>query len=376
MGVTIDGYAIEGGFDDDGPATSFGIAQSLGQVTSSVRSPATFEHLGELVEVVADLGFDEVRLTIEWARIEPRPTVRDEDALCVYERAIDAARRRGLSVVVVLCDVAWPSWVGQEPWLSSWAPERFAAYAGFVARRLGDRVRAYVTLRAPNVAARDGWILARRPPFRRNAHLDAASALDGMLLAHQLAADELDAKAPTAARALLFGSSADYGDEGAFRDLVVRGLDASARAARARSWASRLEERGVATTAGRTRNRAVVDLDAMRSTERWTGTPTSEWWLEGDDLALLAAAVDHAEGAVTTVELGAGPGGWGAQLPAAAATFRPDSGVPAVHLRGALGSTGPLSEPRGLLTVDQHGGAWQLRTPSRRIADGLALLLA
>lgn len=165
IGVTIDGFAIEGGFDDDGPATSFGIAQSLGRVAPSLRSSATFVHLPDLVAHLGDLGFDEVRLTIEWARLEPRPTVRNEEALRTYERAVGAAEAAGMSVVVLLCDVAWPSWVGQEPWLSSWAPERFAEYAGFVAERLGDRVRAVVTMRAPNVAASDGWILGDGPRF-------------------------------------------------------------------------------------------------------------------------------------------------------------------------------------------------------------------
>jgi hypothetical protein len=301
--------------------------------------------------------------------------VRDEDALGAYERAVAAAEDRGLSVVALLCDAAWPSWVGQEPWLSSWVPERFAAYAGLVADRLGDRVRAYVTMRAPNVAASDGWIRASRPPFRRSAPDDAASALDGMLLAHQLASHELDAVAPRVTRALLFGASSDYEDEGAFRDLVVRHADASAREVRTHSWAARLEERGIAPRAHRTRTRAHLDLEAMRSTARWGSTPPFEWWLAGDNPALLAAAVDHAEGAITTVELGAGPSGWGAQLPAAAATFRGDNELPRVHLRGALGSTGPLPGPRGLLTVDQHDGGWQLRAPSRRIADGLAMLL-
>lgn len=75
------------------------------------------------------------------------------------------------------------------------------------------------------------------------------------------------------------------------------------------------------------------------------------------------------------VELGAGPSGWGAQLPAATATLHGDLELPGVHLHGALGSTGPLAGPRGLVAVDQHGGDWRLAMPSRRIADGLAAVL-
>src|ERR1700724_1351108 len=78
LGVTIDGYAVEGGYDFEGaPHTSFSVAQALGRIRSSLRSPGTFEHLDELVRRAADLGCGELRLTAEWARLEPRPGTQD-----------------------------------------------------------------------------------------------------------------------------------------------------------------------------------------------------------------------------------------------------------------------------------------------------------
>jgi hypothetical protein len=368
IGVSIDGYAVEGGYDtDDGPATSFGAAQALGMVRRSLGSKGTFDHLSELVERIADVGANEVRLTMEWARLEPRPGELDHDAFAAYDRALRAAARRGLSAVVVLCDAAWPSWLGQEPWLSTWAPVRFASHAASVGARLDGQVRALVTFRAPNAAARRGWFEGTCPPFRRRAGADESSALDGTLLAHQLAAEALAECAPTMIRAILFEASWEYGGESVFRDLAA-GADARSRNESEARWRSLAAPHASTSRRGR-RARGHHDVTSMRSTPRWASTPPCEWWVGSDDLALLGTTLAHSRGGVTTVELGARPVGWTSQLPRAVGPLRDAS---TVHLHGALSSTGPLDGPTGLLSVDQHGGGWTLSDPTPDLIDAIA----
>jgi hypothetical protein len=370
ISVSIDGYAVEGGYDTgDGPATSFGAAQALGRVRRSLGSPTTFEHLPELVERIADLGVSGVRMTMEWARLEPRPGAIDDDAFDVYDRALRVAERRGLSPVVVLCDAAWPSWLGQEPWLSTWAPVQFASHAQRIGGRLEGRLRALVTFRTPNAVARHGWIEGALPPFRRRAGADALSALDGMLLAHQLASDALAECAPTTVRALLFEASLDYEDEAVFRNLAS-GLDPASRHESQEQWRS-LVAPLVPRARRRSRARSRRDVFSMRSTARWTFTPPFEWWVAGDEPALLGAALAHAGGGITAVELDAGPHGWASQLRSASRSLE---AAGEVHLHGALSSTGPLSGPSGLFGVDQHAGGWTLQDPSQPVLEGLARL--
>jgi Glycosyl hydrolase family 1 len=367
VGVTIDGYAVEGGYDTDGgPSTSFGIAQALGSIRRSVRSPSTFNHLPELVERVADLGVDEVRLTMEWARLEPRPDEFDDEAFGVYDRALQRAERRGISAVVVLCDVAWPSWLGQEPWLSTWAPVRFAAHARRLGTLLDGRLRALVTFRAPNAAARGGWIEGIVPPFRRRAAPDSASALDGMLLAHQLASDALADATPATPRALLLEGSWDYADERALHD-VATGADEPARAASEAAWRSSVPR----SVASPRRRRGHVDLASLPSSRRWDSTPPFEWWVASTELDLLTAVLAHSAGSVATVELGAGTSGWTRQLDGAQGAL---GNARAMHLHGALDSSGPLRGPRGLVSLDQHDGGWTLAAPDDRVVDAIATL--
>lgn len=376
LGVTIDGYAIEGGYDTEaGPATSFGVAQALGRARPSVRSQGTFEHLDDLVARAAQLGFSELRLTLEWARLERRPDERDEAALAHYERALAAAARASMSIVVVLCDAAWPSWLGQEPWLSAWAPVRFAEHARWVASRLEGLARCIVTFRAPNVAARDGWRVAARPPHRRAAMADATSALDGMLVAHQRAVEEIAEVAPSLGRAILFDAMPRYDDAELWRD-VARGItDGGALAARRRAWRRSVPRRGGAAErlgVAHIGPRA-VDVATLRSTRRWASVPPFEWWLGGDDVELLSMALQHADGDVTTVELGAGRTGWDGQLAVAPPVLAAAPGsVRTIHLHGLVSSTGPLATPIGLCEVRQHNATWSLDGPGSAVARRLA----
>lgn len=376
LGATIDGYAVEGGFDTErGPATSFGVAQALGRIRPSVRTEGTFEHLDDLVARAAQLGCQELRLTLEWARLERRPGERDEAALSHYVRVLRAAHDAAMTSVVVLCDAAWPAWLGQEPWLSAWAPLRFADHARWVTSRLDGLARCAVTFRAPNAAAKEGWRRGSRPPYRSRASADATSALDGMLVAHQRALEAIADAAPSLGRAILFEAMPAYDDAELWRD-VARGIDErGALAQRRRAWRQSVpRRRGVAghLDAVRDASRPVV-VDALRSTGGWASAPGFEWWLGGDDVELLATALQRAEGEVTTVELGAGRTGWDGQLAVAPPVLAAIPGsVRTIHLHGLVASTGPLPTPVGLLEVRQHNATWDLAEPDPGVARRLA----
>ena len=311
---------------------------------------------------------------MEWARLEPRHDVRDDAALGHYVAVLSAARDAGLSTVVVLCDAAWPSWLGTEPWLAAWAPPRFAAHAAHVAERLDGLVRAIVTFRAPNAAARAGWRLGARPPFRTGAA--ARRALRDRRHARRPPArrrGDRDQGAARRGRASLLEAGLDYDDECAWRDQRAGITDPDDVAARRDDYArqvagsARRRVRGVAARATTT---------SLRSTPGWRLTPDAQWWLSSDDAGLLARAVRHGAGDVSGVELRAGVAGWDAQLAAGVPAVRAalgDTGV--AHLCGLVAATGPLEERPGLLEVDLHGVGVVARDPGGRVAARLAALL-
>ncbi len=336
LGATIDGYACEGGYDvAGGPATSYCALQSLGRCSPSRASDRVFRGLDAVVDALAGLGITELRLTTEWARLEPRPGLRDAGALAAYRRAIDAATGHGMHVDVLLCDEVLPSWAGHEPWLSSWAPERFAAHAGEVAAALSDAVRAVITFRRPHDVVRRGWLTGERPPFRRRALADAASALDGLLLAHRLAVEAIAASAPSVRCALLVGA-AQLGDP----------------------WA------GFGPTQDRAR-------EFPRSWPGRASSPPTEVRVAASDPDELERVLEDPR-LVGPVEVGVEA--LGSAHPAdrlgelsRAAVARGHS----LQLYGALASEGPLDGPRGLLEVDESSDALRVS-----VAPGVASVLA
>ena len=284
-----------------------------------------------------------------------------------------------MTSVVVLCDAAWPSWLGQEPWLSAWAPLRFADHARWIASRLEGLARCAVTFRAPNVAAKDGWRRGSRPPFRTRASADATSALDGMLVAHQRALEAIADAAPSLGRAILFEAMPAYDDAELWRD-VARGIaDRGALARRRRAWRQSVPRRGGVAERARRRcatRGAPSTSRALRSTGGWASTPSFEWWLGG---RRRRAARDR-----TAARRGrrhdrrARRGSHRVGRPARRRHRRCSPRSPARCGRSTCTASSRRRDrcptPVGLLEVEQHNASWSLGEPDpsvvRRLAGG------
>lgn len=175
--ATLEGYAVEGGFDvPGGPATCFGPAGHLGMTSLPGDADRLWESYESVIDAAGALAVDGVRVTVEWARLEPYPDRPDEEAFRRYRAVLAHARSRGLRTSVALVDAAWPSWLGQDAWLMPWIDDHVARHAARVADRLGDVLDgAVVVARAPamiDAGYRDGTA----PPFRRRERADAEDA--------------------------------------------------------------------------------------------------------------------------------------------------------------------------------------------------------
>ncbi len=168
---------MEGGFDRPyEPATCFAPTIALGRHAGPGEAESLWRDYERVLDVVPSLGLDGVRLTIEWARVEPRRGVVDPDALARYAQVIRYARSLGLDVTVALCDAAWPSWLGLEAWLLPWVVPHVVTHATRVVTELGDDVTGVVAFTDPIGLVTRGFLLESAPPWRRDATADAASA--------------------------------------------------------------------------------------------------------------------------------------------------------------------------------------------------------
>lgn len=189
FGLSAAGYRLEGGFNGYGePANNWTASERAGKVPLAPRpSPGIWEDPGPVLELASAAGAESLALSVEWARIEPRPGVFDETAVERYAATFAAAAARGIAPVAVLHDDAHPAWLGEEFWLTPGAPDRFSDHVARLVAPLSPFCRHWVTLRRPNLVALAGWVDGRSPPRRLGALADAWAVIDNFLAAHLLA---------------------------------------------------------------------------------------------------------------------------------------------------------------------------------------------
>jgi beta-glucosidase/6-phospho-beta-glucosidase/beta-galactosidase len=174
--ATVEGYAVEGGYDEAyGPTTCFAPALSLNHIDGPGDAANLWNDFEEAVRLLPPLGFDGIRLTVEWARIEPRQGQVDHSALGRYLEMVRFAESLGLHVTVVLVDQAWPAWLGQEAWLLPWVVPHFVEHVHRVVGALGGPAQNFI-LFANWAHLLDGFTEASGPPWRRRASDDAYRA--------------------------------------------------------------------------------------------------------------------------------------------------------------------------------------------------------
>lgn len=106
----------------------------------------------EDIALIASLGFNSYRFSLEWARIEPSPGQFDLDELDHYADVMRCCREHGLASVVTFHHFVSPLWLlARGGWESPETPALFARYCRTVMEHLGDLVDVACTLNEPNL---------------------------------------------------------------------------------------------------------------------------------------------------------------------------------------------------------------------------------
>jgi hypothetical protein len=170
--VTLEGYAVEGGLDGPyQPSTCFRPTVALGRHAGPGDADGLWLDYERVLDLVPDLGFDGVRLSVEWARVEPYRGEVDDAALERYAEVARHAQSRGLGVTVVVVDRAWPAWLGLEAWLLPWVAPLVVEHARRVVQSI-ETANGVVVFAKPDLFV-DGYIHSTAPPWRRGAQVDA-----------------------------------------------------------------------------------------------------------------------------------------------------------------------------------------------------------
>jgi beta-glucosidase len=204
FGTATAAYQIEGGHDADGKGPSIWdtFCQRPGAISTGETGEIACDHYHRWREDVAlmrEIGLGAYRLSISWPRVLPSGTgTPNEKGLAFYDRLVDELLANGIRPFVTLYHWDLPQALQEKGgWAARAIVDQFAAYADLVARRLGDRVKDWMTLNEPEVVAYAGHYVGVHAPGVRDFRT-AVLVSHHLLLAHRAGAAAIRAARPAA----------------------------------------------------------------------------------------------------------------------------------------------------------------------------------
>ncbi len=96
------------------PAGTWARWEELGKAPRSGEGNGFATNYRNDFSMYAEYGLTHHRLSIEWARIEPREAKRDKQAIEHYTDMLTAARDAGIDIWVCLHHFSLPGWFGED----------------------------------------------------------------------------------------------------------------------------------------------------------------------------------------------------------------------------------------------------------------------
>lgn len=192
-GTATAAYQIEGAPRADGKGESIWdrFTRQPGKIFDGQTGDVACDHYHrwrEDVQLMAELGLNAYRFSIAWPRVLPegRGAVNTR-GLDFYDALVDELLERGIQPYVTLYHWDLPQALEERGgWRNRETALAFAEYAGVVARRLGDRVRHWITHNEPQVAVYFGHVTGDMAPGLQDLSLWAPVA-HHLLLSHGVA---------------------------------------------------------------------------------------------------------------------------------------------------------------------------------------------
>lgn len=167
-------YQVEGGIQNNWSAAGLDAGAGV----------AHWTRYEEDFAAAAEMGQSLYRLSIEWARIEPRPGEFDAAAVAHYRRMLQSLQAKGIQPMVTLFHFTVPTWFeARGGWTVAENSQYFTRFVSHVSRELGDLVYYWNTVNEPVVYAFKSFDEGSWPPFKKDRNL-ALRVVKHLILAH------------------------------------------------------------------------------------------------------------------------------------------------------------------------------------------------
>jgi beta-glucosidase len=202
-GTATAAYQIEGAVEEDGRGASIwdAFCDRPGAIWQGQSGRIACDHYHRWksdLDLMKRLGISAYRFSVAWPRIFPEGTgAPNEQGLDFYDRLVDGLRRRGIEPMLTLYHWDLPLALERKGgWRNRDTARAFGAYAEAVARRLGDRVRLWVTFNEMPCIIHLGHREGSHAPGAKEPEKVVRQLTHHLLVAHGLGVQAVRAAAP------------------------------------------------------------------------------------------------------------------------------------------------------------------------------------
>lgn len=200
-GVATSGFQSEGGYNRPGqPQNNWAEMEEKGVVAPTGEAAGFWQRLEEDLARCREMGLRSIRMSLEWARIQPAmerwrrlPPPLDQGALDAYAQRLARCRDYGLEPLVTLHHFTHPAWLGVDAWLDDETPGLFEAFVRAAVQGINRRLiehyeqpplRWYLTINEPNMLVLNTYFRRQFPAEAPSSPQTVGRAYNRLLAAH------------------------------------------------------------------------------------------------------------------------------------------------------------------------------------------------
>lgn len=195
IGTAQSAHQVEGG-NTNSDWWAWEYAQGSPCVEPSGDACDFYHRYAEDIALMAGLGLNAFRFSIEWARIEPAEGEFSIAMLGHYGRVLTSCKSHGLAPIVTFHHFTLPRWLQERGgFLIDEFPDLFERYCARSAAVLGDSIAYACTINEPEGLGEGGYLLGVKPPGRKNDVEGMWRVASNLLEAHRRGARAIRAQA-------------------------------------------------------------------------------------------------------------------------------------------------------------------------------------
>ncbi|MCX6797173.1 MAG: glycoside hydrolase family 1 protein [Candidatus Doudnabacteria bacterium] len=144
----------------------------------------SYNRFDEDFSLAQHLGHNAHRLSVEWARIEPKEGKFDEKELDHYEKVLQSAKFHGLTTFITLHHFTNPLWfIKKGGFEKKQNINHFVKFCLIAAKRLNEYADFWIIFNEPEVYSSTSYLSGRWPPQKKNI-FSAIKVSNNIITAH------------------------------------------------------------------------------------------------------------------------------------------------------------------------------------------------